>query len=133
MSTKIYYPAIFQKEETGYSVWVPDISGCVTQGENIQEASENIVDAIGCMLEILSEHEMDIPAPSAPEKIKVGENQFVSIVPFDPIEFDKKYNSKAVKKTLTIPNWLNVMAEKYNVNFSAVLQEGLMQKLHLSE
>lgn len=132
MNVKIYYPAVFQKEETGYSVWAPDIEGCVSQGESISEAMENISDAIGLMLEALADHDMDIPAPSSPEKIKTEENQFVSVIPFDPAEYDEKYSGKAVKKTLTIPNWLNTMAERSNVNFSALLQKALIEEFHLS-
>lgn len=132
MNVKIYYPAVFQKEETGYSVWAPDIEGCVSQGESISEAMENISDAIGLMLEALADHDMDIPAPSSPEKIKTAENQFVSVIPFDPAEYDEKYSGKAVKKTLTIPNWLNTMAERSNVNFSALLQKALIEEFHLS-
>lgn len=132
MNVKIYYPAVFQKEYKGYSVWVPDIEGCVSQGESLSEAMENIADAIGLMLETLADHGLDIPAPSSPEKIKTEENQFVSVVPFDPAEYDEKYNAKAVKKTLTIPSWLNTMAERSNVNFSAVLQKALIEEFHLS-
>ncbi|MCM1329446.1 MAG: type II toxin-antitoxin system HicB family antitoxin [Ruminococcus sp.] len=132
MNVKIYYPAVFQKEDTGYSVWTPDIEGCVSQGENLSEAMENIADAIGLALETRADHGLDIPAPSSPEKIKTEENQFVSAVPFDPAEYDEKYSAKAVKKTLTIPNWLNTMAERSNINFSAVLQKALIEEFHLS-
>lgn len=132
MNVKIFYPAVFQKEDTGYSVWVPDIEGCVSQGESISEAMENITDAIGLMLEVRADHDLDIPAPSSPEKIKTEENQFVSVVPFDPAEYDEKYSAKAVKKTLTIPNWLNTMAERSNINFSALLQKALIEEFHLS-
>ena len=131
MSIKIYYPAVFQREDTGYSVWVPDINGCISQGETIGEATENISDAIGLMLETLAEHDVDIPAPSSPETIPVQKNQFVSVIAFDPAEYDEKYSTKSVKKTLTLPSWLNTMAERAHVNFSAVLQEALMEKFHL--
>ena len=131
MSVKIYYPAVFQKEDTGYSVWVPDLEGCVSQGETIGESTENISDAIGLTLETLADHNVDIPAPSSPETISVQKDQFVSIIAFDPAEYEEKYSTKAVKKTLTIPSWLNTMAERAHVNFSAVLQEALIEKFHL--
>ena len=131
MSVKIYYPAVFQKEDTGYSVWVPDLEGCVSQGETIGESTENISDAIGLTLETLADHNVDIPAPSSPETISVQKNQFVSIIAFDPAEYEEKYSTKAVKKTLTIPSWLNTMAERAHINFSAVLQEALIEKFHL--
>ena len=131
MSVKIYYPAVFQKEDTGYSVWVPDLEGCVSQGETIGESTENISDAIGLTLETLADHNVDIPAPSLPETIAVKKNQFVSVIAFDPAEYEEKYSTKAVKKTLTIPSWLNTMAERAQVNFSATLQEALIEKFNL--
>ncbi len=131
VNIKIYYPAVFQKEETGYSVWVPDIEGCISQGESLNEAIDNISDAIGLSVETLAEHGMDIPVPSAPEKIIAEKNQFVSAIAFDPVEFDAKYSTKTVKKTLTIPNWLNTMAERSNINFSALLQKALIEEFHL--
>lgn len=132
MSTKIYYPAVFQKEDVGYSVWVPDIRGCVSQGDNFEEAANYITEAIGLCLEFALEHGEKPPAPSAPETIKIEDGQFVSVVMFDPIEYQKKYSTKAIKKTLTIPAWLNTMSEKEHINFSAVLQEALMEKLNLN-
>lgn len=132
MSTKICYPAVFQKEDVGYSVWVPDIQGCVSQGNNFEEAVGYITEAIGLCIELALEHGEKPPAPSAPETVKTEGGQFVSVVMFDPIEYQKKYSEKAVKKTLTIPAWLNTMSEKEHINFSAVLQEALMEKLHLN-
>ncbi len=132
MSTKIYYPAVFQKEDVGYSVWVPDIQGCISQGDTFSEAVEYITEAIGLYLETYADNNISIPKPSSPESIKAENGQFVSMVAFDPAEYETKYSTKAIKKTLTIPTWLNTMAEKNNVNFSAILQTALMEKLGLS-
>ena len=131
MSTKIYYPTVFQKEETGYSVWVPDIQGCVSQGDSFEEAAEYIAEAIGLCLETYEDKNVDIPKPSSPETIHTDEGQFVSMIAFDPAEYDAKYGTKAIKKTLTLPSWLNTMAERNNINFSAVLQAALIEKLGL--
>ena len=98
MSTKIFYPAVFQKENTGYSVWVPDIQGCVSQGDSFEEAVEYITEAIGICLETYANHDISIPKPSSPEKLKTEEHQFVSMVAFDPVEYEKTYSNKAVKK-----------------------------------
>ena len=132
MSMKIYYPSVFQREEKGFSVWVPDIQGCVSQGDTFEEAVECITEAIGACLETLADNHLDIPKPSSPEKIETSERQFVSMVAFDPVAYDAKYSTKATKKTLTIPTWLNSVSEKNNVNFSAVLQAALIEKLGLS-
>ncbi len=132
MSTKIFYPAVFQKEDIGYSVWIPDIQGCVSQGDSFEEAVEYITEAIGLCLETYANHDINIPKPSSPESIKTEEGQFVSMVAFDPVEYEKTYSSKSVKKTLTIPSWLNTMSMRENLNFSSVLQEALIKKLGLS-
>ena len=132
MGNKICYPAVFQKEDVGYSVWVPDIQGCVSQGDNFEDAVKYITEAIGICIEDDLERGTKPPVPSVPNTIELEENQFVSVVMFDPIEYQKKYSAKSVKKTLTIPGWLNAMSEHENINFSAVLQEALMEKLHLT-
>ena len=132
MSTKIYYPAVFQTEDIGYSVWIPDVQGCVSQGDTYEEAVDYISEALGLCLEDDLERGVKPPVPSAPNAIKLENNQFISIIAFDPIEYQKKYSTKAVKKTLTIPNWLNTMSEREHINFSTVLQEALMEKLHLT-
>ena len=131
MSIKIYYPAVFQKEDEGYSAWVPDLDGCISQGGTVGETAENINEAIGLMLETLAEHGKNIPAPSKPETIPVKADQFVTVIAFDPAEYEGKYSTKAVKKTLTIPSWLNTIAESAHINFSSVLQEALLEKFHL--
>jgi len=127
---KHFYPVIFHKEETGsYSVFVPDLPGCNTEGETLDEAYEMVADAIGLYLEGIKEEEY--PVRSDPKMITVEENEFVALVEFNKLEYDKKHNTKAVKKTLTIPAWLNEYAEKENVNFSGVLQDALKSKLNV--
>ena len=133
MNTKICYPAVFQKEEDGYSVWVPDIQGCTSQGDSFEEAVSYITEAIGICLEFSLEKGERIPRPSSPETIPIEKNQFIAAVIFDPVEYQKKYGEKAIKKTLTIPAWLNTMAERNGVNFSAVLQRALMEQLGVNQ
>lgn len=132
MNTKIYYPAVFQKEDTGYSVWVPDINGCVSEGDTFEQAVDYITEAIGLCLESYLEHSITPPQPSRPENILIEKGQFISVIAFDVLEYQKRYGIKAVKKTLTIPSWLNTLAEKNNINFSALLQNAIMQELHLA-
>ena len=110
----IFYPAIFHPEETGYSVEIPDIEGCFTQGDTMDEAVRMAQDAIGLML----------------EDCKVCPEDLVVMVPFDMEEYEKRY--RPVKKTLSIPRWLNNAAESAHINFSGVLQDALKEKLHLA-
>ncbi len=129
MLKKLFYPAVFTPEDDGgYSVAFPDMDGCFTQGETIEEAYEMAFDALGLEIEFLESEKRTIPSPSAPNAIKLNKNEFVAIIEFDMLEYQKKHNSKAVKKTLTIPQWLNEEAMAKNINFSQVLQEALLIK-----
>ena len=125
---KIYfYPAIFQVEEDGYSVFVPDIPGCMTQGNTMEESLAMVQEAIGLMLEDVAP--ADYPAASLPQDLVLEKDQFALMVPFDKLAYDKKYNAKAVKKTLSVPKWLDTLATEHNVNFSNILQNALMHEL----
>lgn len=124
---KVFYPAVFHPEDTGYSVSVPDIDGCFSEGDTLEEATEMIFDAIGLCLEDCKVP----PKASIPADIKHAANDFVVLVPFDMLSYQMKNENRAVKKTLTIPFWLNTLAEENHVNFSSVLQSALKQQLHV--
>ena len=83
----IFYPAIFHPEETGYSVEIPDIEGCFTQGDTMDEAVRMAQDAIGLMLEDCKV----CPEPSVPSALHVDPEDFVVMVPFDMEEYEKRY------------------------------------------
>lgn len=129
---KYAYPAVFTPECGGYTVNFPDVPSCYTEGDTLAEAIENAADVLCLRLYDMEEAGDRISPPSAINDIKTDDNAFVSVVACDTLEYRKFYDKKAVKKTLTIPNWLNIMAERAEVNFSAVLQEALIQKLHIS-
>lgn len=129
---KYIYPALFEKDENGaVCVSFPDIPGCFTSGKNLQEAYENAEDALCLMLYDREESGDSIPDPSRPADIHTSGDSFVSVVPCDTMEYRRMYDNKAVKKTLTIPSWLNTMAEREGINFSATLQDALRQQLRL--
>ena len=92
------------------------------------QAYEMAVEALGLALEDVLANKAAVPKASAIEDIDAGDG-FLVIVEFDVLEYQKKHNSKAVKKTLTIPEWLNEAAIKENINFSQVLQEALMARI----
>ncbi len=129
---KLVYPACFyEQEDGGYSVDIPDLLGCCTQGDTLVEAVEMAQDAaLGWILTSIEDNE-EIPSPSNLKDIKLEkENGFKSLLLLDIDKYTKKYGTKkAVKKTLSIPDWLNVRAEKLGINFSKVLQEALLIKI----
>lgn len=131
--SKYVYPAIFTKEDNGiYSVQFPDIAGCYTDGESLADALEMAQDALCLMMYSREEEGKNVPVSSDIKTIAVNANEFVSLVSCDTLEYRKKYNNSAVKKTLTIPAWLNTIAENEGVNFSQVLQDALKTRLHVS-
>ena len=89
------------------------------------------VEALGLALVNRKEEKEEIPDPSDLDKIQ-NEDGTIVIVEFDMLEYQRKHNSKAVKKTLSIPEWFNEEAVSMGVNFSQVLQEALMSKLNIS-
>ena len=129
---KLFYPALFHKsEEGGFWISFPDFPECFTEGDDMKQAYEMTVEALGLALVNRKEEKEEIPDPSDLDKIQ-NEDGTIVIVEFDMLEYQRKHNSKAVKKTLSIPEWLNDEAVSMGVNFSQVLQEALMSKLNIS-
>lgn len=132
------YPAIFYKESDGqYSVIFPDLNHLSTCGKDLQEAMSMAVDCLaGYIYEAKLEHE-DLPPASPMDSIDIDEeydgykSAFVNMVIVDVELYAKEHFNKAVKKTLTIPKWLNDAALAHHLNFSKVLQEALKEKLAL--
>ena len=120
------FPAIFTYDGKCYNVDFIDLNGCSTFGGSIKNAYLMAQDAMGLYLDDLT----NFPKPTLDfSNITLEKNQFISLVSIDMDEYRKKFNNKAIKKTLTIPEWLNHLAEKNNINFSQVLQEALKERL----
>ena len=129
--SKLFYPAIFHTaEEGGFLVSFPDLPECLTEGDDMQQAYEMAVEALGLTLVGRKEERIEIPKPTQVDKVDTEDGTLV-IVEFDMLEYQKKHNSRAVKKTLSIPEWLNEEATARGVNFSQVLQEALLVKLNI--
>lgn len=127
---KYVYPAVFTAEESGlYAVDFPDLESCYTSGESLENALEMAEDVLALTLYEYERDKKEIPAPSNPVNISVEENEFVSLVSADTLYYQRKLNGRAIKKTLTIPDWLNDLAAAANINYSKTLQEALAAKL----
>lgn len=132
MDKRLFYPAVFHKaEEGGFWVTFPDIPECMTQGEDMQDAYEMAVDALGLSLTTIENEGEVVPEASSLDEIVVEDGVLV-IVEFDMAEYRRKNRSRAVKKTLSIPEWLNEAAIRENLNFSQILQEALLAKLGMN-
>lgn len=138
------YPACFYKEEdNGYSVIFPDLNYLATQGDSLEEAMEMAVDCLAGYLYSCKINGESIPSPSnlinidpitvskeiSPDE-PVGE-VFVNIISVDVDTYAKTHFQKSVRKTLTIPAWLNTAALEQGINFSQTLQEALLSKIQV--
>ena len=127
---KLFYPALFHKaEESGFWISFPDIPDCLTQGDDITQAYEMAVDALGLALTCREKEQQPFPQASDPTEITPEANSFLVVIEFDMLAYKKRTNSRAVKKTLSIPEWLNEAAMAMGLNFSQVLQEALLAKI----
>lgn len=127
---KLFYPAVFHiAEEGGFWISFPDFPECFTQGDDMQEAYEMAVECLGLGIVSRKEENEIIPQATEANQIELAENETLVVVEFDMLAYQKKHNGRAVKKTLSIPEWLNEEACALNINFSQVLQEALLNKI----
>ena len=133
------YPACFFKEGKYYSVIFPDLNWLATQGRTEREAMEMAVECLAGYLHLLKTDGDEIPAPSKMKDISLekvakelevdSKGAFVNMVSVDVDEYAKIHFDKAVRKTVTIPAWLNKAAQERHINFSKTLQEALLAKI----
>ena len=124
---KLVYPAIFTPciEKEGYTVVVPDLPGCVSEGATLAEAIEMGSDAASGWILGELEDGNTIPSSSDFNSIKHDSDSFINLLVLDIDSYAEKYGDKAVRKNITIPAWLNAYGEKKHLNFSKVLQDAL--------
>ncbi|SEA14830.1 Predicted nuclease of the RNAse H fold, HicB family [Eubacterium aggregans] len=139
MANKSAYPAVFYPWEDGqgYTVEFPDLPGCVTQGETMADAMAMAEDAASGWIMLELEDGNPVPSPSDARAITpdpdIGTDGFVQYVVMDIAAYSRKHGKQSVKKNLTLPAWLESMATERRLNFSQVLQEALIEKLHIAK
>ena len=132
MKDRYVFPAVFYYAEDGISIEFPDLPGCLPCADTTDEAVKNAKEALGVHLYGMEKDGEEIPEASDIKNIKVDDGGILMLVEvFMPLVRDR-INNKYVKKTLTIPYWLNAEAENQGVNFSGVLQDALKEYLHLT-
>lgn len=121
------YKIVLTPADQGFMVTVPDFN-CNTQGEDIADALYMARDVIGVMGIALQDMGKEIPEPDSAE-VTAGAEDIITYVDVDFTEYRKRAENKKVKKTLSIPSWLNEKAEAEHINFSRVLEEALISRL----
>ncbi len=133
MKDTYIYPAVFDySDESGISVTFPDLPGCLPCAESTEEAVKNAKEALQLHLYGMEEDGEAIPGPTSVGSIKLGEHQTLFLTEVFMPPFREKMRKRYVKKTLSIPAWLNAEAEHRGINFSQVLQTALTEKLGLN-
>lgn len=124
----VIYPAIFHHEDNSFWVEFPDLEGCHTFGDTIPDTLNNAKEALSGYCAVVLEQGNRLPEPTDISSIHTDKNAFVTLVDAKPAD-----QKKAVKKTLTIPAWLNTVAEEAHAPYSKILQDALERYLGLCD
>lgn len=127
------YPAIFDYDDDGISISFPDLPGCLSCADSEEEALQMAKDAMRGWLLVSEEAGDEIAPPTPLKEICTEENQRCVLVEVNLAPHREAFDNRAVKKTLTIPAWLNRAAEREKINFSQVLQSALKEQLHIGQ
>lgn len=122
----VSYPAIIHREGKSYWLEFPDLPGCQTYGDTLNQTMEYAMEALSGYLLLLLEEKKPLPCPSDIQKFQTDSDSFTTLVACNMNQYK---DTRAVKKTLTIPAWLNDMAMEKGINFSKVLQDALLSKI----
>jgi len=131
MKDTYIYPAILNYTENVISIEFPDLPGCLPCADTSEEAARNAKEALGLHLWGMEKDNDSIPEPTDIFDLEYSNAEIPLLVEVFMPPIRDRLNNKYVKKTLSIPQWLNVEAERAGVNFSLILQNGLKDYLHL--
>ncbi len=131
------YPTIFTKTDDCYLIEVPDLE-IITEGTDMENAIYMARDAISVTLVSLEENNDTIPEPSAIYNIDISAGTFaedgkgfVSMVDVDTKEYRRKIDTRAVRRNVSLPSWLNYEVNEAGINVSQFLQDALVEKLKI--
>jgi len=130
MKDRYIFPAFFcYYDDDTIGIVFPDLPGCVSQGDNDDDALRMAKEAMTFHLWGMEEDDEAIPEPTSPKDLKPKPDQVIVLVEAFMPPFRERMNNKAITKTVTVPRWLEQEAKAANLNYSQVLQDGLMERL----
>ncbi|WP_099320560.1 type II toxin-antitoxin system HicB family antitoxin [Anaerococcus sp. Marseille-P3625] len=133
MKDKYVYPAIFEYGDDGINIVFPDLPGCFSCADTDEDALLMAEEVLGLYMEVMESDGEEILEPTALKDLEITDNQKTVLISVWMPLVRKAINNKSIKKTLTIPQWLDIMAREQDINFSYVLQEALKRELNVSE
>ena len=125
---KYVYPALFTAEDDSIIVTFPDLDDTFTDGATMQEAFENAEDVLNLMLWNHEEEKEEIPPPSLPEQITVPQGATLAMIKADTLAYRKIHDTKTIRRSITIPSWLDTLARERNINFSQLMQNAIRRE-----
>lgn len=120
------YTATFVTEGSQVFARIPDLPGCVTSGNTLEEAIDLITDAASLWLVSAEDDDDPIPEASPQSALDVPSDAVVSLIRIDTIAYRAATDTKAVRKNVSLPSWMVILADKRGINCSKVLQDSLM-------
>jgi predicted RNase H-like HicB family nuclease len=132
--SKYSYPATlgFDKDTNQYYVLWPDLPGCTTVADTEEEAFKNAREAMSLHLYGMEKDDDEIPEPSGLVGIPHDDNEIVILVEVYMPSYREKMETKAISRTVTLPHWLDSEAKAARLNYSQILQDGIMERLSIS-
>jgi predicted RNase H-like HicB family nuclease len=128
------YPVIFSCEDKGgFCVYAPDLPGCVTEADNYADGIEKIREGICGMLYILERDGKSIPRPSEPAAVECAAGDVVSLVDAPLDDYKRRVGNRAVRRTVSIPEWMDALAIRDGVSLSQVTQDALKARLNAAD
>lgn len=120
------YPAIFHaNEDGGYTITYPDLPGCISEGKSLGNALHMAQSALTQWIEYLVEKKQPVPAASGIGKVRAERGEFVNLI------WAEVRDGRAVKRTISIPKWMDEKVTENNLSLSRVVQDALTERLPL--
>lgn len=130
---KYVYPAILTQEDDGIIVSFPDVEGARADGATMEEALENADDVLNLMLLTMEEKHMDTKPPTPIASLDVSKGSTVALIRSDTFAYSKKVDTRDIRKSVSIPAWMDSLAREHNLNFSNVLQNAICRELNIAQ
>ena len=124
---RLIYPAVFYpcKNKSGYTVEVPDLPGCVTEGDSLADAIMMGTDAAsGWILDELEDGKA-YPKASDASEVKVRKGGIVNLLVLDMDAYAEKYGNKSVRKNISIPAFMDTFIERNGMSLSKITQDAI--------
>ena len=126
---KYAYTAVFTEKNKKVYARVPDLDGCITTGKDLIDAIEQMADAMAAWLCTAEDENLPIPATTPQSKIAHNSGDMLSIIKADTLAYRAATDTRAVRKNVSLPRWLSLLADRKHINCSQVLQEALLARL----